>query len=254
MLSILRFLLGTMHDSIIFIDEDNEFLPTDEFARAVRESDNYYVIVTREGLPNLPYSVEEIYGVRESKKYASLKHVFNEFYHIYGNIEIGKTVFPDKVIVEDSNSGYEFFKGISAKKKYTVASAGGKSNVFTEIMNCSECNILVIADGAAFGAEMDRVMKLARKKGILLYLPESFEWMILKSDLVSFKNLNLILENPENYIESSQYFSWERFFTSLLISITKDTYLKYSKRKLNESYLHESIAFRIISQITGVEL
>ena len=27
-------LLGVMHDSIIFIDEDNEFLPTDDFARA----------------------------------------------------------------------------------------------------------------------------------------------------------------------------------------------------------------------------
>lgn len=77
-------LLGTMHDSIIFIDEDNAFLPTPEFAEAVRESDNYYVIVTREGLPNLPYSVEEIYGIRESGKYASLKQTYNELYHIYG--------------------------------------------------------------------------------------------------------------------------------------------------------------------------
>ena len=76
-----------IHDSIIFIDEDNEFLPTNEFAEAVRDSDNYYVIVTREGLPNLPYSVEEIYGIRESGKYASLKQTYNEFYRIYGRTE-----------------------------------------------------------------------------------------------------------------------------------------------------------------------
>ena len=66
----------------LFIDEDNAFLPTREFAEAVRESDNYYVIVTREGLPNLPYSVEEIYGIRESGKYASLKQTYNELFHI----------------------------------------------------------------------------------------------------------------------------------------------------------------------------
>ena len=66
-------LLGAMHDSIIFIDEDNEFLPTDDFARAVRESDNYYVIVSRENLHALPYSIEEIYGIRTSGKYGTLK-------------------------------------------------------------------------------------------------------------------------------------------------------------------------------------
>jgi hypothetical protein len=53
------------------------------------------VIVSREGLANLPYSVEEIYGIRESGKYASMKRVYNEFYHIYGNTEIRKTICPE---------------------------------------------------------------------------------------------------------------------------------------------------------------
>lgn len=47
-------LLNTYSDSIIFIDEGNEFVLGNEFARAVEKSDNYYVIVTREGLPNFP--------------------------------------------------------------------------------------------------------------------------------------------------------------------------------------------------------
>lgn len=59
-----KVLLENIHDSIVFIDEGNQFITTDEFASALRKSDNYYVIVTREGLPNLPYSVEEIYGIR----------------------------------------------------------------------------------------------------------------------------------------------------------------------------------------------
>lgn len=115
--------------------------------------------------------------------------------------------------------------------------------------------MLIIADGAAFGPEMDRIMKqIKRKAGIVLYLPESFEWLILGSGVISFPSLKLILEKPENYIESSRYFSWERFFTDLLISITKDTYLKYAKRKLNEVYLHTDIAAQIVRQITGIEL
>lgn len=77
-------LLNTAHDSIVFIDEDNDFLPSETFARAVRNSDNYYVIVTREGLPNLPYSVTEIYGIREAGKYGTLKQTYNELFRIYG--------------------------------------------------------------------------------------------------------------------------------------------------------------------------
>lgn len=87
-----RTILDTMKETIVFIDEDNAFLPTNEFAEAVQKSDNYYVIVTREGLPNLPYSVEEIYGIRESGKYASLKQTYHELFHIYGKIDFKKPI------------------------------------------------------------------------------------------------------------------------------------------------------------------
>lgn len=78
-----KLLLNSIKDSIVFIDEGNIFLPTNEFAEAVKNSDNYYVIVTREGLVNLPYSVEEIYGIKSSGKYAGLRQVYHELYHIY---------------------------------------------------------------------------------------------------------------------------------------------------------------------------
>lgn len=76
--------LSEFTDSLIFIDEGNSFVLTDEFARAIKQSDNYYVIVSREGLPNLPYSVDEIYGIHKSGKYADFKQCYQEFYHIYG--------------------------------------------------------------------------------------------------------------------------------------------------------------------------
>ena len=79
--------LAPIHGSIVFIDECNSFVKSEDFAVSVKESDNYFVIVTRDDLPNLPYSVNEIYGIRKSNKYAGLKQVYNELYQVYGSFE-----------------------------------------------------------------------------------------------------------------------------------------------------------------------
>ncbi len=82
-----KVLLQTIQDSIVFIDEGNSFVATDDFADAVKHSDNYYVIVTRESLPALPYSVDEIYGIKSSGKYGTLQKTYQEFYRIYDRPE-----------------------------------------------------------------------------------------------------------------------------------------------------------------------
>ena len=71
------------------------------------------------------------------------------------------------------------------------------------------------------------------------YLPESFEWIILKSGLIDGNEIQDILAHPQDFAESQDYFSWELFFTDVLIQYTKDTYLQYHKRRLNTVYLHE---------------
>ena len=250
-----KVLLGTISDSIVFIDEDNEFLPTVEFADAAKNSDNYYVIVTREGLANLPYSVDEIYGIRSSGKYAGLKQVYHELYHIYSYDSGQLDLFPEVVIVEDSNSGYDFFEEISKNKGYTVISAKGKSNFFKVIMENRDKRMLVIADGAAFGSEMDRVMKLVSGDShVALFLPESFEWLILSSGVIKNRISLEVLEHSSDYIESSEYFSWERFFTHYLVETTRNSYLKYNKSRLNPVYLHEDNKKAILATMEHVKI
>lgn len=56
--------LSLIHDSIVFIDEGDKFVASEDFAKAIKNSDNYYVIATRTPLFNLPYSVKEIYGIK----------------------------------------------------------------------------------------------------------------------------------------------------------------------------------------------
>lgn len=248
--------LSMMKDCIVFIDEGNDFVMSNDFASAIQDTDNYYVIVTREGIPSLPYSVDEIYGIRDSGKYGTLRRTYNEFYHLYQMTGFNPRVKPERVITEDSNSGFQFFHSIcEIGGRIICISARGKSNIFADAVNHLNDKILVIADGAAFGAEMEKLVQLMKgHPNITLYLPESFEWIILKSGVIEDSNIAEMLEHPEDYIESKEYFSWERFFTALLIQKTQDNYLKYSKRLLNSAYLQEKISDKILFAIEGIDL
>lgn len=245
-----KVLLENIHDSLVFIDEGNKFITTDEFSTAIKQSDNYYVIVTREGLPNLPYSVEEIYGIKNSGKYGTLQQTYQEFYRIYGDVKNSVSFQADVVLVEDSNAGCDFFESIAEGRSWRVISAGGKSNIYKLLKEHENKRVLVIADGAAFGSEMDKVMKkINMSDRMAIYLPESFEWLILKADVIRDNTVAEILEHPSDFIESRDYMSWERFFTALLVDKTKDTYLRYSKSKLNESYKNQKIQGKILQEI-----
>lgn len=239
--------LSAMKDSIVFIDEGNSFVTSRKFAECIQNTDNYYVIVSREGLPTLPYSVDEIYGIRNSGKYGSLKKTYNEFYRLYGEQEYITAIFPKQVITEDSNSGFQFFYHVCKEAGKDCISAHGKSNLFSVALRCKEQEALIIADGAAFGSEMGKIMKLLKlNHNLHLYLPESFEWLILKSGLLEDSDLSEILDEPYHYIESEEFFSWERYFTKLLIDKTADNYMKYTKHNLNPVYLQPGIMKKIL--------
>lgn len=246
--------LQFIHNSIVFIDECNRFIKSEDFAVRVKESDNYFVIVTRDDLPNLPYSVKEIYGIRESGKYAGLKQVYNEFYCLYGEVADAELAQESLVIAEDSNAGFEFFSGLCDEKVECI-SANGKSNVFKALQEHREERVLVIADGAAFGCEMEKVMQLIKiGRRIVLYLPESFEWLILNAGIFDDSELNAILNAPSEYVDSKEFFSWERFFTDLLVKKSRGTYLQYNKRSLNKAYLQEKIKNKIVDNMLPIKL
>ena len=247
--------LSSIHDSIVFIDEGNNFVGTKEFAACIQKTDNYYVIVAREGLSMLPYSVEEIYGIRNSGKYGTLKQTYNELYHLYGKREYSHSVRPESIVTEDSNAGFEFFYDVCQKRGKVCISARGKSNIFSTLTKCIKDEILIIADGAAFGSEMDKMIKLLETDSRFhIYLPESFEWLILKSGLLQDQKLAAILKEPYNYIESSADFSWERYFTRLLTAVTADTHMRYTKRTLNAFYRQNYIETKIMREMEQIEI
>lgn len=67
-------------DTIFFIDDGNAFVTTEEFAEAVERSTNYFVLVARENLHHLPYSDNEIYGLRCPGRYRDTKRMYHQLY------------------------------------------------------------------------------------------------------------------------------------------------------------------------------
>ena len=87
---------------------------------------------------------------------------------------------------------------------------------------------------------------LSDHKQLTLYVPESFEWLILQSGVVEDKEIKEILNHPSDYIDSQEYMSWERFFTALLIKKTRKSYLQYTKKKLNPVYQTFKLQHKIL--------
>jgi hypothetical protein len=242
--------LNSVRDSIVFIDEGGSYLKTKEFAEAIKNTDNYYVIFNRESLHELPYSVEEIYEIKASGKYHSLKKIYksNDRHYYYKDRLSGNFKY-DVLLTEDSKSGYQFYQNYFSESGIECLSSYSNSSIFKWLNANQDKKVFVIADGAAFGAEIDRVLKLRSISNIRLCLPESFEWLILKSGLIRTENIVDVLENPSEYIESAEFFSWENFFEKYLTDCTVNTPFQYIKKEINDVYLNKTNSEKIISEI-----
>lgn len=78
-----KLILENAADTIFFIDNGNAFINTVEFAEAVKKSNNYFVLITRENLHNLPESVDEIYGLHCFGKYRDTRKMYNQLCRIF---------------------------------------------------------------------------------------------------------------------------------------------------------------------------
>ena len=248
--------LENIHDSIVFVDEDSRFLKTKDFAKRIRNSNNYYVLITRENLPALPYSVEEIYGIHCSGRYMDTRQVYNLFYKIYSETNPGKLLVKS-LVTEDSQAGFTFFSQVAMTWGICCESADGKSNILgilqKRLLNKEQKETLVIADGAAFGPEMAHISQLLRGNvNIKLYLPESFEWLLLYADILNKPFIRKRLEEAENYIESEKYFSWERYFTDLLMEETEDSPYPYDKSNLKDFYLQDKVVQKVLEAMAPI--
>jgi hypothetical protein len=241
--------LPLFQDSILFVDEGNAFVSSEGFAKAIRGSSNYYVLITRENLHQLPYSVDAILELRVTT--SRMRRTYSKTYPYYKVLPfpVEELARMTRILTEDKKSGFQMFDHIGHLYGTQCESARGKSSIFATLQENHQGRTLVVADGAAFGADMENVYQLMQlyPGHIVLYLPESFEWLILKAGVIPGADIDNILKNPADYIESAQYFSWEQYFTELLIRLSSvRDYMRYSKEKLLPFYLQEENVQKIL--------
>ena len=242
--------LYPLKNTVVFIEENNEFVFTKEFTSFVKKSGNYFVFVTRAPLKMLPYSIHEIYEIITDGKRTDIKESYHEFREIYSNYPIIENNKIQNIVTEDSNSGYQFWT--HAFKNSHVTSSNGNGNLIKQVEELGPGDALVIADGAAFGSLMESCMssfQVQTDRRISLWLPESFEYLILKSGVLKSEKITQILENISEYVECEKYESWESFFTELLVTLTAGGVEKYSKNVLNAYYLQDWIVDKIKGQL-----
>lgn len=245
--------LFPLKNTIIFIEENNDFVFGRDFADFVKSSGNYFVLVNRAPFRMLPYSIHEIYEIITAGKRTDIRESYHEFKELYSHYPVVKHNKVENIITEDSCSGHQFFTTVFGTAD--VVSADGNSNILPVIQTLVKGDTLVIADGAAFGAMIENCLAYLETRidlRVSIWLPESFEYLILKSGVIKGAELEAVLEEPADYIDSLQHESWEQFFTDLLISLTKDTAAKYSKEVLNKYYLQDKNIRKIELQFPDV--
>lgn len=92
--------LYPLKNTVIFIEENNDFVFSEEFASFVRESGNYFVLVTRSPLKMLPYSIHEIYEIMLTangvEEYSKTR--LNSFYLQDGIVEKIIEQLPEEIL------------------------------------------------------------------------------------------------------------------------------------------------------------
>lgn len=216
--------MNTFTESIIFIDEDHPALADSrQLAASMAASDNCFVIISRDKMPWLPYSYQEIYQIKSSGKFHTLERLYEDMDYFQENT---------RYVTEDTAAGLEYFQHWYGNQ---VVTSHGNSN----LSKYAQKDTTLIGDGSAIGPYMYDLML----GDAALYLPESFEWLLLHSPIFAkSKEVQTLLHNPEDYI-TTHYQSWEEFFSEYLIRITSGKAYQYSKKKINPCYL-EQCCFR----------
>lgn len=131
--------LFPLKNTVIFIEENNDFVFTKKFAAFVKES-------------------------------------YHEFKEIYSNYPILENNKIQNVITEDSNSGYQFWTNLFGDSN--VTSSNGNGNLIKSVQELAMGDTLVIADGAAFGSLIESCLSSFRtqtNRRISFWLPEEIK-------------------------------------------------------------------------------
>lgn len=247
-----------LHNKIIFADEYEDALFDSEFLSAVSTSDNYFVFITRKAnLLGVSFSVNSIFSLNVDAKEGDI--FCTRMSHMYSYKTTLPVGAPDVVITEDTNSGFRMFSDlVSRVSTIPVISAGGKDNIINKLWECKGKGFThpyVIADGAAFGARAQQIFSsdFGDNFKVELFVPESFEWMLLGTRVFSH-DITTELTETWNFCDAAKWTTWEQYFTDLTVLLSARKGTSYSKSRLTSYFRTDAVKQDIADMLYTLEL
>lgn len=185
----------------------------------------------------LSYSVNALYTVATIDKVHYNVPLYSEILTQYKS----QSFSFDAILVEDTKSGYEFFRRLFYR--FPVKSAdSGKSNIITVLENMKNAgysNILLFVDLASYDCHMEELVEFAYYTALNIYIIdfyECFEYLLLTTNLLNHKE-EVIKEFHNIEYFANQHYSWEEYFEELLKHVTDGKRYKQGHGdKLNPCY------------------
>lgn len=218
--------LQNFKNGILIVDENYTSLIKKNL-EYLTKSNAYYVFVFRE-LLNIPFGV---YDICKFSANTTNGYTINTLVPLYEMKEF--SVIPECVITEDQASGYKFYKSTLSTK---CISAKGKTRIAKSVRvlaNKGVNNILLVVDEVGFGFEFSKIVDICssremRNKDIYIWLPKSFEYVLLNSGM--FTEIDDFLEDPYDSWDLSKYSTVEKYISAVLNrEMKKKLGVRYSK-------------------------
>lgn len=208
--------IALAHNYLVIIDDPPAELNDKRILNAINTTENYYLIISHDRAQSYTYSVDAVYRIFHDGYYNSLVPKYKDvmvFGHYTDNV--------DRVVTEDAAGGKQILDSLP-----NVISANGRDNVENVL---SQTPTLYCVDGAAFGANIHRVIKSleVNKYPAVLCMTPSFEYNILCWTSIRKLVNDRLLDAVDNS-EFPQYLTHEQYYTDLL----KQVVPAYSKSKL----------------------
>lgn len=221
----------------LYILDEGSLETSNQFANFVNKSISHFIIISRDRLPNIMYGFESIYEFYNDNGIIKLKRKYEELNDQYVNKQK-----LDKLIIDGSNSNYQFYN-----KFKNINVMAYKSNSKISEMIKDNDNIIVVFNNVAIGPYIENIYNISRNKNIYFLYPKSFEWLLLNSGI--FRQSDI--EDEMNY-KLYFYINDEEYYTNVLTEVSSRVDiedLEYNKHKLSPWYLEDSRFNKVINKL-----